>query len=655
MIPPAAGVHLPLEKISRAFDAPRLESRTSAWIEHIPFAWVLVDLLRPTSIVELGTHAGDSYCAFCQAVDTLGLVTRCTAVDTWKGDSQAGRYGPHVLQELRAHHDPLYGRFSRLVQASFDEAAGQFADGSIDLLHVDGMHTYEAVRHDVDVWRPKLSRRGVLLLHDTQVRGSDFGVWRVWEELVERGAGGGGHFEFTHGYGLGVLAMGAEVAEGVAAFLAWAGENAELARGFFAALGNRLLLARGLRQLTPLIEAQYQSLAALAVHARHSGLPPAPAAVEALGRQGDLKAWLDQWCDVLARQNDMLGRCSPGRLLDGRVHGAVAHAEAQPSADLAGPAASGRKTYTVSVIIPTQNAGSRFGEVLDGLQRQSTQGVNGPMELIVVDSGSTDGTARRAREAGARVMAVEAEAYNHGGTRNRAIEQSQGEVIVLLSQDAVPADDYLLSHLVAYFADPQVAGVYARQIPRPEHNVLIAREVRQWLSGSPERRLSHITERKAYAALTPEQRYHFCLFDNVGSAIRRVVWREIPFAAADFGEDLEWSRRVLEAGWKIGYEPAAMVLHSHDLGVGETYRRTRQCHALLCRLFDLRYCATRREVLRYTVENSVHDLAYLWWHQPGLMQKIALSFKVPCLRGADFLGRYRGVRDQQQRLGQERP
>ena len=104
----------------------------SAWIRHVPFGMYLIDALRPTSLVELGTRNGVSYCAFCQAVDRLGLATTCVAVDSWKGDAHTGAYGPTVLEQLRLHHDPLYSRFSRLHQGSFDEAARDFAAGSID-------------------------------------------------------------------------------------------------------------------------------------------------------------------------------------------------------------------------------------------------------------------------------------------------------------------------------------------------------------------------------------------------------------------------------------------------------------------------------------------------------------------------------------------
>lgn len=191
---------------------PRHASALSAWNEHIPFAGWIVEATRPRVLVELGTHMGTSYFSFCDAVARLGLSTRCFAVDTWRGDEHSGRYGEELYGAATATNTRLFGGFSRLIRSTFDDALAEFRASSIDLLHIDGLHTYEAVRHDVDSWLPKLSDRGVLLLHDTNERREGFGVHRVFAELKAVYP----TFEFVHGHGLGIVCVGSEVPAPVA-------------------------------------------------------------------------------------------------------------------------------------------------------------------------------------------------------------------------------------------------------------------------------------------------------------------------------------------------------------------------------------------------------------------------------------------------------
>jgi hypothetical protein len=181
----------------------------SAWHQHAPFAFWLTEALRPGIFVELGAHNGFSYLAFCQAVQRLGGRTKCYAIDTWKGDEHAGFYGEEVFATVNELHDRRYSGFSRLIRSTFDEALPHFGEGTVDLLHIDGRHRYEDVAHDFESWLPKLSDRAVVLLHDINVRERGFGVWRFWADLQARYR----CFEFAHGYGLGVVQVGREMAE----------------------------------------------------------------------------------------------------------------------------------------------------------------------------------------------------------------------------------------------------------------------------------------------------------------------------------------------------------------------------------------------------------------------------------------------------------
>jgi len=207
---------------------------TSGWIEHVPFAFWVIQAHRPRSLVELGSHRGISYFAFCQAVKELGLQTRCHAVDTWEGDSQAGYYESDIHRSVVERNTRHYADFSTLLRMTFDEALGRVPDGSVDLLHIDGLHTFEAVGHDFTTWLPKMSSRGVVLFHDTNVHSEGFGVQRFFAPLRERYP----HFEFLHGNGLGVIAVG-EVGEPMGALFACSDAPAsqERVREAFSRLG----------------------------------------------------------------------------------------------------------------------------------------------------------------------------------------------------------------------------------------------------------------------------------------------------------------------------------------------------------------------------------------------------------------------------------
>jgi hypothetical protein len=155
----------------------------SAWKGHEIIANYLIRYLNPNIFVELGVHNGFSYFSFCQSVFETKSQTKCFAVDNWKGDKHAGFYEDDVFQQVNSHNHNNYSNFSKLLKMNFDDALNQFKDNSIDLLHIDGFHTYEQVKHDFNSWRPKLSDDAVILFHDVNEFRDDFGVHQLFEEL----------------------------------------------------------------------------------------------------------------------------------------------------------------------------------------------------------------------------------------------------------------------------------------------------------------------------------------------------------------------------------------------------------------------------------------------------------------------------------------
>ena len=229
----------------------------SAWFGHIPFAHWVVGASRPNLLVELGTHNGVSYSAFCDAILENQLQTTAAAIDTWQGDAQAGFYDDTVFDDLKTFHDPRYGAFSSLIRARFDDALTRFDDGTIDLLHIDGAHSYAAVRHDFETWKPKLSERAIVLFHDTQVRRPGYGVWQLWEELCPIYPG----FEFLHASGLGVLGVGRHIPFPVAVLLGETDPSTiEVIRDRFATLGARWQREAEIRLLKPQFEAALRAV-----------------------------------------------------------------------------------------------------------------------------------------------------------------------------------------------------------------------------------------------------------------------------------------------------------------------------------------------------------------------------------------------------------
>jgi len=221
------------------FSTLKFSEKPSAWIEHCPFAFFLIEKLRPKVFVELGTHYGVSYFSFCQAIDEMKIPAKAYAVDLFTGDEHAGYYDQEVFNSVSKINNDHFPHFSNILKSSFDEANQLFENSSIDLLHIDGLHTYEAVKHDFDLWLPKMSETGVIVFHDTAVKERGFGVWKLMDEIRTQYPS----FEFMHGYGLGVVCVGADTDPAFLDFVQQSNHDAFIPR-LFESLGQKLVLAK---------------------------------------------------------------------------------------------------------------------------------------------------------------------------------------------------------------------------------------------------------------------------------------------------------------------------------------------------------------------------------------------------------------------------
>lgn len=218
---------------------------------------------------------------------------------------------------------------------------------------------------------------------------------------------------------------------------------------------------------------------------------------------------------------------------------------------------------TVSVIIPTLNAGTMIDEQLTALERQYRK----PDEIIVVDSSSQDATQSIVRNhPGVQLIVIDRKDFNHGGTRDMALRRSKGDFVLFLTQDAMPSGPDYVSHILAPFNDERVALVYGRQLPRPDANPaerLIRTYSYQAESFTITRADIARLGIKAFRASDVCAAYRRTAYLEVGGFENPVLTNEDMFIAA----------RLLHADWKVVYEANAQVIHSHNFTFQDQYRR----------------------------------------------------------------------------------
>ena len=224
----------------------------------------------------------------------------------------------------------------------------------------------------------------------------------------------------------------------------------------------------------------------------------------------------------------------------------------------------------ISVVIPVKNGIDTLPSCLDGLFRQT---VKDRMEVIAMDSGSTDGTLELLSKYPVRVHHVPKGEFNHGETRNQGINLAKGTFVVLTVQDATPASDDWIELMLSHFDNPEVAGVCGQQIVRSDAD----KNPLQWFTPASEAKpfLVQFSNSKDFTTLPGRKKHEYCYWDDVTAMYRKSIKEKIPFKKLMFSEDTLWANDALTMGYAIVYDYRARVYHYHHQAA------TRHCQYIL--------------------------------------------------------------------------
>ena len=295
-----------------------------------------------------------------------------------------------------------------------------------------------------------------------------------------------------------------------------------------------------------------------------------------------------------------------------------------------------------SVLIPVKNGGHLLGAVLDAVLAQKT---SWPFEVLVMDSGSTDGSVELVRSRGVRCETIPPEQFGHGRTRNQLAEMAQGHFLVFITQDAKPANlDWLQQLVSGCDVSPDVAGAFGPHLAYPTARPVTQRELATHFNGFGATLTVVRLDDAARFEADPGYRQYLHFFTSNNACIRKSTWAAIPLPDVVFAEDQTWALQAIKAGYAKAYVPSAAVYHSHDFGVWETMQRNFDESRCFARYFGYR--------LQVSLPHAIASVAYLtrrdvsWLKEIGLggLKLLGASANMMLIEIARVAGQYLGTR-----------
>ncbi len=296
----------------------------------------------------------------------------------------------------------------------------------------------------------------------------------------------------------------------------------------------------------------------------------------------------------------------------------------------------------ISIIILSKNEERYIGSTLDMVFRQK---IDKRYEVIIIDSGSNDLTLDIAKKYPVKILKISPDEFGHGKTRNQGAGISGGGIVVFLNADAKPTDEYWLKNLVDNLSnDERIVAVYSRIYPRSDCNPLRFWEIIN--EGAGGRQVKNIDDFSGYSHMKPNEKRIFLSFQSISCAIKKDILLKCPFENnIEFGEDLEWSKRIMEKGFKIVFEPKSTVLHSHNFYYSfvKTFKKYFDDARLNNRLLNIWSWRNSPILVAHIIYKIVRDSGYVLSLNKGMFYKIGWLFYSPVIRMAEFLGITAGI------------
>ena len=291
----------------------------------------------------------------------------------------------------------------------------------------------------------------------------------------------------------------------------------------------------------------------------------------------------------------------------------------------------------VTVAVPVFNGARYLDEVLAAVRAQR---VDREVEILVVDSGSTDGSRSIASRHGARVLEIPKAEFSHGGTRNRMMELSEGEHVAFLTQDATPAHDRWLASLLAGFeAAGDVALVFGPHEARPDASHMIKCEMERHFATFGDGGIDVQRLGRSAAEISQYRRFpgRWTFFSDVNGCVAKWAWRQVPYREVPYAEDQLLGREMIEAGFAKAYHPDARVLHSHDYPPAQFLRRYFDEFRSLREVLDhveVAHPVRTPQTIRGLVGHDKRWLERRGVHGRGLMRPLSVSARHHAIRQA---------------------